>query len=172
MEGGEKGRAEDELDHHALGDGDVFVSFEFRGPVGFRLCGSSFGTDGVVECDHSSLDLDRGNIPQANSDNLVKDLELPTDDYNLGNTLFRASFLSTKALSPIVSCQHVTDFLFTSLLIISVAELPSQLISKRLGSDVWVPTQMVLWSLVSASQFWMKGRTSFPVFRFSVGFFQ
>lgn len=93
-----------------------------------------------------ALQLDRGNIAQALSDNMLDDLHLTTNDYNYGQTIFYISFL--------------------------LAELPSQLISKWLGPDHFVPIQMVSWSCISSLQAFIGGRTSFFVTRFLLGALQ
>ncbi|KAG7666026.1 uncharacterized protein J8A68_000456 [[Candida] subhashii] len=89
------------------------------------------------------LNIDRGNLAQAVTDNLLDDLGMTTNDYNIGNTVFRVSFL--------------------------LAEIPSQLISKALGPDIFIPIQICMWSVVAMCQAGLSGRVSFYITRALIG---
>ncbi|KAF9260870.1 MFS general substrate transporter [Marasmius fiardii PR-910] len=92
-----------------------------------------------------ALDLNRKNINRAITDDMLPELGMNTNDYNYGQTIFLVSFLA--------------------------AELPSGLISKKLGPDVWIPFIIVSWSIISASQAGLKSKTGYYVCRCLLGLF-
>jgi hypothetical protein len=91
------------------------------------------------------LNLDRGNLGNAAADNLLEDLKITTNDYNNAQNMYRIGFL--------------------------IAEIPSQMIGKRLGPDRWIPIQIIAWSLASGGQFFMQNRAGFFACRFFIGLF-
>ncbi|KKY20691.1 putative mfs [Phaeomoniella chlamydospora] len=92
-----------------------------------------------------ALNIDRGNLSLAVAGNLLDDIKLSTNDYNNAQNMYRVGFL--------------------------IAEIPSQLIGKKLGPDRWIPVQIICWSLASGGQFFMQNRAGFFACRFFIGLF-
>ncbi|KAK3900016.1 major facilitator superfamily domain-containing protein [Staphylotrichum tortipilum] len=90
-----------------------------------------------------ALDIHRRNINRAISDNMLPEIGMNTNDFNYGQTIFLASFLA--------------------------AELPSGLISKKLGADRWIPFIMVCWSITAGSQAFLTNRAGFYAIKALLG---
>ncbi|KAF1966847.1 MFS general substrate transporter [Bimuria novae-zelandiae CBS 107.79] len=90
-----------------------------------------------------ALDLNRRNINRAISDNMLTELGMNTNDFNTGQTIFLVSFLA--------------------------AELPSGLISKKLGPDIWIPFIISGWSITSAAQAALKNKAGYYACRCILG---
>lgn len=89
------------------------------------------------------LQLDRGNLQNALTDDLLKDLKVNTNDYNNGTTIQLLAFLC--------------------------AEFPVQLLTKRYGFRRVLPVLMMAWSTVSWAQAFMTNRTGFYITRALIG---
>nr|UWK21995.1 major facilitator superfamily transporter (MSF) [Trichoderma rodmanii] len=81
------------------------------------------------------LDLHRRNINRAISDNMLPEIGMNTNDFNYGQTIFLVTFLA--------------------------AELPSGLISKRVGADNWIPFIMMGWSITAGCQAFLHSRSAY-----------
>lgn len=132
-----------------------------------------------------ALQLDRGNLVQAVSDNMLKDLKITTNgdlpryllpttlrllinlapDYNNGNMIFYLAFLMAELPSQV----SLNFYIVSSPDLISCS---LQALGKRLGPDTWIPMQMVLWSIVAACQSLLTGRASFYITRALLGIFE
>ncbi|CAG9992753.1 unnamed protein product [Clonostachys byssicola] len=92
-----------------------------------------------------SLDFHRRNINRAISDNMLPEIGMNTNDFNYGQTIFLVCFLS--------------------------AELPSGLISKKLGADRWIPFIICAWSLLAGSQAALHSRSAYFAIKAFLGLF-
>ncbi|KAG0038294.1 hypothetical protein BGZ82_000601 [Podila clonocystis] len=92
------------------------------------------------------LQLDRGNMSNALTDNLMADLHIDLNTVTLGTTVF------------------IIFFCFF--------EIPSNMIIRRVGPHRWIPFLMFFWGLATAAQVFLKDKASFFICRALVGMFE
>ncbi|KAM0745698.1 major facilitator superfamily transporter [Meredithblackwellia eburnea MCA 4105] len=92
------------------------------------------------------LQLDRGNLSNALTDNFLANLKLSTNDYNNGTSIQLVCFLA--------------------------AEFPFQMLIKRYGFNRILPGLMTCWGLVSTFQCFITNRWSFYLTRALIGTFE
>ncbi|KAL4884094.1 major facilitator superfamily domain-containing protein [Aspergillus karnatakaensis] len=92
------------------------------------------------------LQLDRSNISNALTDTITEDLNITSDQANLGSQLM--------------------------LIGIVVAEIPSNLILQKLGASIWLTFQMLVWGTIALTQAWCTNIHSFYATRFLLGLFE
>lgn len=92
------------------------------------------------------MQLDRGNMANALTDNFMEDLNIDLNTVTLGSTIFTSFFC--------------------------VFEIPSNIVIRRAGPQRWIPFLMVCWGLATAAQFFLKDRLTFLVCRALVGMFE
>ncbi|KAK9471889.1 major facilitator superfamily domain-containing protein [Dipodascopsis tothii] len=90
-----------------------------------------------------SLELDRANISNVLTTDFLENNNMTTSDYNLGQTVNLICFL--------------------------VMEIPSQMIIRLLGPEVWIPVMMVAWGIVAFCQAFITDRTTFLLTRALLG---
>lgn len=83
-----------------------------------------------------------------------------TNDFNYGQTVSDTHGTCIKSLLSLDQI-FLSSFLF--------AELPSGLISKKLGADRWIPTIICAWSIVSASQCALQTKAQYYAIRCLLG---
>lgn len=98
---------------------------------GLRISRFSAGVEVIFNLAHP------GNISPALSDNFLKDLHLNTNDFNNGQMVRNVDLFCETRLTSFPS--RIKKIFYLSFM---CAELPSQLVSKRLGPDVWLPIQL------------------------------
>ncbi|KAG0235622.1 hypothetical protein BGW41_000723 [Actinomortierella wolfii] len=92
------------------------------------------------------LQLDRGNMSNALTDNIMADLGVDINTMTLGTTVFVIFFVAF--------------------------EIPSNMVIRRIGAHRWIPFLMTLWGLATAFQVLLHDKASFLICRAFVGMFE
>ncbi|KAJ5740047.1 hypothetical protein N7533_012831 [Penicillium manginii] len=90
------------------------------------------------------LQMDRGNISAVLTSTITKDLNITTNQINIGTQLLSAGIV--------------------------LAEIPSNIIMQRIGPRVWLSGQLFAWGLVATFQAFVQSYPAFLVTRILLGF--
>ncbi|TEA15264.1 putative transporter [Colletotrichum sidae] len=90
-----------------------------------------------------ALQIDRGNMGNALTDNFLKDVGITQNQFNVGQQLLSAGIV--------------------------ILEIPSNLVLHRVGPTLWIGGQIVAWGLVATFQAFQKGLGPFMVTRLLLG---
>ncbi|CAI4212299.1 unnamed protein product [Parascedosporium putredinis] len=90
-----------------------------------------------------ALQLDRGNIGNALTDNFFKDVGITQNQFNVGQQLLSLGII--------------------------LLEIPSNLILYRIGPTIWIGGQIIAWGLVATCQAFQKGLPAYMVTRLLLG---
>lgn len=90
-----------------------------------------------------ALQLDRGNMGNAVTDNFMEDVGISQAQYNVGQQLLSAGIV--------------------------VLEIPSNLVLYRLGPQIWISFQIFAWGLVATFQAFQKGLGAYLATRLLLG---
>lgn len=89
------------------------------------------------------LQLDRGNISNALTDNFLKDVGITQDQFNVGQQLLSVGIV--------------------------VLEIPSNLVLYVLGPRAWIGGQIIVWGFIALFQAFQKGYGAFLATRLLLG---
>ncbi|KAL2807943.1 major facilitator superfamily domain-containing protein [Aspergillus granulosus] len=90
-----------------------------------------------------ALQLDRGNISAALTSTITEDLDITTNQINIGSQLLSAGIV--------------------------ISEIPSNVIMQRVGPQRWLSVQIFAWGLVATFQSFIKSYPAYLVTRFLLG---
>jgi MFS family permease len=89
------------------------------------------------------MQFDRTNISAALTDTLRTDINVDTSHINTAQTLFILGFILT--------------------------EIPFNIITKKIGAEIWLPITMFLWGVCTWCQIFMKNASGLFALRFFIG---
>ncbi|KAF4447766.1 alternative sulfate transporter [Fusarium albosuccineum] len=107
-----------------------------------------------------ALQLDRGNIGNALTDNFFQDVGITQNQFNVGQQLLSLGIILLEV------CSQTT---MQPVIMLIRAKIPSNLILYRVGPTLWIGGQIIAWGLVATFQAFQKGLGPYMATRLLLG---